>query len=385
MLNKFSALSSTSLAIVLSGLIGLAVPQACVASPQVSTNNSWQFTEDPEYSYAKGTASQLITIKEAVLHHALSININRSMIDSFTFKVGCMLENPTPLLELKVNSLDIRLFDSFNDFVFARFIVDEGQEYSLRGDLAGRNRILFAPITKNQERSLADLFLQMREGGTLKIGLLQGNSNSVRMYEVPLAGFMDYSDSLIQSCQNFNRAYRGERPYLPDYMAKEPDGYAPKDFSLKPEEEVIDPYAPKPVVVEEKVEEVKKEEPKPEILPFAPGGGPASIGPDGRPIGAAGGVDTGTNGSQVEKSLGNAQGPMQIGPDGKPIINGQEPAPIENQAPENQNELMQENGDAQGGGMFDIFQLKADINYFIIENEFSAFSIWSLKFRFQFR
>lgn len=365
MLTKFSTLSSTSLAVALSGFIGLVAPQAYAADPQVSTNNSWQFAEDPEYSYAKGTASQLISIKEAVLHHTLSIKINRSMIDNFTFKVGCMLQNPTPLLELKVNSLDIRLFDSFNDFVFARFIVDNGQEYSLRGDLAGRNRILFAPVTKNQERSLADLFLQMREGGTLKIGLLQGDSNNVRLYEIPLAGFMDYSDSLIQSCQNFNRAYRGERPYLPDYMAKEPDGYAPKDFSLKEDEEVIDPYAPKPVVVEETVEVSKKETPKPEVLPFAPGGGPASIGPDGRPIGASGGVDTAKQGSQVDRSLGNAQGPMQIGPDGKPVMsnganttqdNKATTAPAQAPAPtEPQNELMQENGEEQGGGMFDIF------------------------------
>ena len=365
MLTKFSTLSSTSLAIALIGFIGLVAPQAYAADPQVSTNNSWQFAEDPEYSYAKGTASQLISIKEAVLHHTLSIKINRSMIDSFTFKVGCMLQNPTPLLELKVNSLDIRLFDSFNDFVFARFIVDNGQEYSLRGDLAGRNRILFAPVTKNQERSLADLFLQMREGGTLKIGLLQGDTNNVRLYEIPLAGFMDYSDSLIQSCQNFNRAYRGETPYLPDYMGKEPDGYAPKDFSLKEEEEVIDPNAPKPVVVEETVEVSKKETPKPEVLPFAPGGGPASIGPDGRPIGASGGVDTAKQGSQVDRSLGNAQGPMQIGPDGKPVMsnganttqdNNDTTAPAQAPAPtEPQNELMQENGKEQGGGMFDIF------------------------------
>ena len=93
----------------------------------VSTANSWRFVEDPEYAYAKGSSSKLLSLKEAVLHHALMIKINKNMIDSYTFKVGCILQNPTPLFEIKVNSLDIRLFDSVNDFVFARFIVDNNQ------------------------------------------------------------------------------------------------------------------------------------------------------------------------------------------------------------------------------------------------------------------
>lgn len=344
MLNRFSKLSSTSLALLVSGFLGFVAAPVHAADPQVSDANRWQFTEDPEYSYNKGSASKLISIKEAVLHHTLGIKINRSMIDSFTFKVGCMLQNPTPLMELRVNSLDIRLFDSVNDFVFARFVVDKGQEYSLRGDLAGRNRILFAPLTENQERSLSDLFLQMREGGTLKIALLQGATAKVRVYEVPLAGFMEHSDALVQSCQNYNRAWRGERTYLPDYMGREPEGYAPKDYNLKEdEEEVIDPNAPKPVVVEETVKEEKPEKaPPPEVMPFAPGGGPASIGPDGRPVGASGGVNTGTAGAAVDKSLGNATGPMQIGPDGRPVQQpaqqpaqqGAAPAPAPAPAPE---------------------------------------------------
>lgn len=332
----------------------LSAPLAQAADPRVSTNHTWQFTEDPEYSYTKGTASQLISIKEAVLHHTLSIKLNRSLIDSFTFKVGCMLQNPTPLLELRVNSLDIRLFDSVNDFVFARFEVDNGQEYSLRGDLAGRNRILFAPITKNQERSLADLFLQMREGGTLKIGLLQGDTGKVRFYNVPLAGFMEHSDKLLQSCQNYNKAYRGERSYLPDYMAKEPDGYAPRDFSLKEDdEEVIDPFAPKPVVVEEKIEVENKAEPTPEVLPFVPGGGPASIGSDGKPIGAQNGASaTGKVGDTVERSLGNAQGPMQIGPDGKPIAPAYDKTVPEKVQVDSSNAPQNDKADK---GMLDIF------------------------------
>ena len=205
----------------------------------------------------------------------------------------------------------------------ARFIVDNNQEYSLRGEIAGRARIIFAPITKPQERSLSDLFLQMREGGTLKIGLLQGERDRVRTYEIPLAGFMDYSDRILQSCQNYNQSYNGQQQYLPDYMSKEPSGYAPKQYSLKqPTEEIIDPYAPQPQAQPEPAtqEETPKAPPR-EVLPFVPGGGPASIGPDGLPVGAQGSSVQGQAGAQVDASLGTASGPMQIGPDGMPITN----------------------------------------------------------------
>lgn len=283
----------------------------------------WVYSEDPNYTYAKGSASQMLSIQEAILHHSLSITLKRSLTDQFGFKVGCMVQNPTPLFELDVNSLDIRLFDSINDFVYARFIVDNNQEYSLRGEIAGRARIIFAPITKPQERSLSDLFLQMREGGTLKIGLLQGERDRVRTYEIPLAGFMDYSDRILQSCQNYNQSYNGQQQYLPDYMSKEPSGYAPKQYSLKqPTEEIIDPYAPQPQAQPEPapVEESPKAPPR-EVLPFVPGGGPASIGPDGLPVGAQGSSVQGQAGAQVDASLGTASGPMQIGPDGMPITN----------------------------------------------------------------
>ena len=89
----------------------------------------WVYREDPNYTYAKGSASQMLSIQEAILHHSLGITLKRSLTDQFGFKVGCMVQNPTPLFELDVNSLDIRLFDSINDFVYARFIVDNNQEY----------------------------------------------------------------------------------------------------------------------------------------------------------------------------------------------------------------------------------------------------------------
>ena len=236
----------------------------------------WVYSEDPNYTYAKGSASQMLSIQEAILHHSLSITLKRSLTDQFGFKVGCMVQNPTPLFEL--------------DGV---------------GFIQG------------------DLFLQMREGGTLKIGLLQGERDRVRTYEIPLAGFMDYSDRILQSCQNYNQSYNGQQQYLPDYMSKEPSGYAPKQYSLKqPTEEIIDPYAPQPQAQPEPApqEETPKAPPR-EVLPFVPGGGPASIGPDGLPVGAQGSSVQGQAGAQVDASLGTASGPMQIGPDGMPITN----------------------------------------------------------------
>ena len=304
----------------------------------------WVYSEAPNYTYAKGSASQMLSIQEAILHHSLGITIKRSLTDQFGFKVGCMVQNPTPLFELDVNSLDIRLFDTINDFVYARFMVDDNQEYSLRGEIAGRARIIFAPITKTQERSLSDLFLQMREGGTLKVGLLQGERDRVRTYEIPLDGFMDYSDHIVQSCQNYNQSYHGKQQYLPDYMSKEPTGYAPKNYSLKKAtEQVIDPYAPQPQPEPVAPTEEAPKAPPREVLPFVPGGGPASIGPDGLPVGAQGSAVQGTNGAPADTSLGTASGPMQIGPDGMPIMNS---APTT--APAGQGAAQGPSFDAQG-------------------------------------
>ena len=296
------------------------------------TTNTWRYTEDNNFKYSQGSASQLLSVQELVLHHSLSIKISQNLTDSFTFRVGCMVQNPTPLFELKVNSLDIRLFDTLNDFVFARMMVDEGQEYSLRGEIAGSNRLVFAPITQAQQRSLSDLFLQMREGGQLQIGLLQGTSASVRTYKIPLSGFIQYADQMLQSCQQYNRASPVPMEYMPDYMAKEPEGYAPKDFTLNSQtnEEVIDPAAPKPtlgnndqVITPQPVKANPTTAQPPEVLPFTPGGGPASIGPDGLPIGANGSTsNTQAGSSAANRSLGQAQGPMQIGADGMPIAPG---------------------------------------------------------------
>lgn len=299
---------------------------ASFADLPISKDSRWVMTEDPSYAYSKGSSSRYLTPKEAALRHTLSVTVQEDMVNAVTFKVGCMLESSTPLFELNVSGLDIRIFDSINDFVYARFMVDDNQEYSLRGDIMSSKRIMFAPTTRVQDKNLSDLFLQMREGGQLKIGLLQGENAKVREYTIPLNGFMQYSDQILQSCQSYHQ-YAGNQQmqFLPDYMTTEPEGYAPKDFTLRQDDEkVVDPNAPKPAPV---VAEAPKPEPvaeptPPDVLPFTPDGSPASIGPDGKPIGVHGSAaQTGRVGQSVDQSLGTASGPMQIGPDGMPIMN----------------------------------------------------------------
>lgn len=282
----------------------------------VSNTGCWVLSEATDYVYNKDSASRSLTPKEAALRHTLSITVAQNVINSFTFKVGCMIESATPIFELKVSGLDIRIFDSINDFVYARFMVDDNQEYSLRGDIMSSDRIMFVPSTSSQDKNLSDLFLQMREGGTLKIGLLQGENSQVREYKVPLAGFMEYSDQILQSCQNYHQYSTDQMQFLPDYITKEPEGYAPKNYSLKQvEQNVVDPNAPVPVAPMPEVTPPPQPQTPHEILPFAPDGGPASIGPDGRPIGAESYHSFGSS----EHSYGPAQGPMQIGPDGTPV------------------------------------------------------------------
>lgn len=305
--------------VVAAWLGGATCSMVSAADMPLSDAGRWVLSEATDYAYSKDSSSRYLSPKEAALRHTLSINIKQNVINSFTFKVGCMIESATPLFELKVSSLDIRIFDSINDFVYARFMVDDNQEYSLRGEIMSSDRILFVPATRSQDKNLSDLFLQMREGGTLKIGLLQGENAKVREYEVPLAGFMEYSDEILQSCQNYHQYSTDQMQFLPDYMTKEPDGYAPKDFSLKQKDEtVVDPNAPKPVEPAP-VEPQPAVQTTPEVLPFAPDGGPASIGPDGRPIGAGNSHDW----NSASRSLGTAQGPMQIGPDGRPVMPAQ--------------------------------------------------------------
>lgn len=293
---------------------------------RASRAGSWRFTEDPNYNYAKYSSSHLLSLHEAIPHHSLSINIQDNLIDSYTFRVGCMLQTVTPMFELKVPGLDVRMFDTLNDIVYARFLVDDNQEFSLRGELLSRNRIVFAPITKSQERGINDIYTQMQHGEELKIGLLQGDRGQVRVYKIPLSGFGEFVKPLNDSCVSFHKNYTGTLKYLPDYMAKEPDGYAPKDYTLKPKpKDDTDMAQPMVQPQAQPKEEVAAPIPakKPEVMPFAPGGGPASIGPDGMPIGADGSAIQASSGQPIEQPLGTVNSaPMQIGPDGAPVNNG---------------------------------------------------------------
>lgn len=291
---------------------------------RASRAGSWRLTEDPNYNYAKYSSSHLLTLREAIPHHALSINIQDNLVDSYTFRVGCMLQTTTPVFELKVPGLAVRLFDTLNDIVYARFLVDDNQEFSLRGELIGRNRVIFAPITKSQERGISDIFTQMQSCNELKIGLLQGDQSEVRVFDIPLSGFNNYVQPLVNSCIGFHKNYQGELKYLPDYMAKEPDGYAPKDYSLKPKPKNETMVMQQTIVTQETKPASEVAEPipaqKPEVLPFTLGGGPVSIGPDGMPIGADGSSVQASSGQPIEKPLGTVNtAPMQISPDGTPV------------------------------------------------------------------
>ena len=184
---------------------------------------------------------------------------------------------------------------------------------------------MFAPLTKTQDTKLSDLFMQLSEGGVLQIALLQGPNQTPRFYQIPLEGFFDLSKTVMSDCNKLNsmaQNHRGKVKFLPDYLTREPDDAAPKDFSLKPKrpnDGLTPPPAPEPPKVEEvkeeapvienpKVEEPEEEEQTPEVQLFSPGGGVASIGEDGKPIT-----------EDTEGSIGESKGEMKIGEDGAPV------------------------------------------------------------------
>ncbi len=288
----------------------------------VTSSYMWRMTEDPDYAFTKGTPAKIVEVDRLVKNHQARFKGRQSITQSFTFKVGCMFQSRTPAFEMQVTPLDIRITDNFNGFAFARFMVDQGQEFSLRGEIIPPARLLFAPLTKSQEKKLSDLLLQMREGGILTIGILEGENSDPRIYQIPLKGFLEFSDFVISDCARLNQKVGnqlGEVHLLPDYLTREPEKYAPLDYSLKPKpkgndglQEALKPAAK----IEEPVAEEKPEAPvpegkKPDIKYFEPGGGAASIGPDGKPI-------TRDNAPEDEP-LGQAQGPMQIDSSGAPV------------------------------------------------------------------
>lgn len=286
---------------------------------ELSSSYIWRLTEDSDFVFTKGSPAKILQIDRNIRHRQAVLNVVNSLTKKYSFRVGCMYQSQTPAFGLDLTTLDIGIRDLERGYVFARIMVDSGQEYSLRGELIPPGRIVFAPLTASQEKKLSDLFLQISEGGHLNIAVLQGENTDPRVYRIPLEGFFDISKTVLDDCKDLSslaKDHRGKVSLLPDYISKEPKGIAPKDYSLKPKKG-SDGLTP---AQEEPVEEVTaapepqpqpQPEPEPEIKPFQPGGGAASIGEDGKPIMA-------TEAKSEDSNLGTAKS-MQIGEDGKPV------------------------------------------------------------------
>jgi len=283
---------------------------------ELSTSYIWRLADDSDYVFTKGSPAKILQMDRTIRHRQAVLNVVQSLTKKFTFRVGCMYQSQTPALGLDLTTLDIGIRDLERGFVYARVIVDNGQEYSLRGEIIPPARIIFAPLTAAQEKKLSDLFLQLSEGGSLKFAVLQGENTDPRVYKIPLEGFFDISKTVLDDCRNLSslaKDHRGPVALLPDYISKEPKGLAPKDYSVKPKKG-SDGLTPEPDVPEDTIDPVSEpqtKEAEPEIKPFEPGGGAASIGEDGKPIMA-------TEEKSEESNLGTAKS-MQIGDDGKPV------------------------------------------------------------------
>ncbi|MGN1281508.1 MAG: hypothetical protein ACI4UM_06350 [Succinivibrio sp.] len=298
----------------------------------MSTSYVWRLLDSADNTFTVGSPAKILQADRTVMHRQAVFKVIRSITNKYTFKTGCMYQSATPAFELDVNPLDIRIVDQDKGYVFSRFLIDRGHEYSLRGQIIPPARIVFAPFTQSQQQKLSDIYLQMREGGNLHIALLQGSKNKPRVYSVPLEGFFDLSDKILKDCSYLNskvQNYKGEVSLLPDYLSREPDGYAPPDFSLKPRlpSDGLTPYKepvaaepPKEDLLEALKKNTDKEEDElpPKVEVFSPGGARASIGDDGKPITSSQeqASDEQKNGSS--QSMGTAK-PMNIGDDGKPL------------------------------------------------------------------
>ncbi|SFS48905.1 hypothetical protein SAMN02910357_01024 [Succinivibrio dextrinosolvens] len=288
---------------------------------ELSTSYIWRLNDDSDFVFTKGSPAKILQMDRTIRHRQAVLNVVQSLTKKFSFRVGCMYQSQTPALGLDLTTLDIGIRDLERGFVYARVIVDSGQEYSLRGEIIPPARIIFAPLTAAQEKKLSDLFLQISEGGHLKIAVLQGENTDPRIYKIPLEGFFDISKTVLDDCKNLSslaKDHRGPVALLPDYISREPKGLAPKDYSVKPKPgsdgltatEDEDDGSIEPVSEPEKKKEPEPE-PEPTIKPFEPGGGAASIGEDGKPIMT-------TEEKSEESNLGTAKS-MQIGDDGKPV------------------------------------------------------------------
>lgn len=260
----------------------------------ISNANAWRLVQDRSSQIGQESSSKLLTIEEAIVHRSASYTDNKNFVNSYTFSVGCSISSKTPIYRLRFSGLDISLNSLNNGYAFARFLVDEKQEISLRGKISGSSIINFYPFTESQEKAISNIFLQLREGSVLKIALLQGETMEPKVYEIPLNGFSALSENVIKDCNtlhSFANASGKSFKYLDDYLSLEPKNAAPEGYTLMPKEE-DDTKAHNPVIttkeeVKEEAQNIenKKIEEKPKVHTFEPDGGIASIGPDGMPIG----------------------------------------------------------------------------------------------------
>ena len=289
---------------------------------QVSQAGTWSILPHGSYAQGAGSASKLLRVDEALPNHKASLLLRESITRKVTFSLTCLMQSPEPALELEVPALDIRMQDSFNGFVFARFCVDEGDEFSLRGELSPPGKIIFAPLTQGQNEALKALKEAMAQGETLKIALLQGSTAIPKVYEIPLAGLNEILGDLSAECQNIaNVAGHGTVSFLPDYLTKESDKYAPLDYTLKPKEPAILP--PEPVIVEEPPIEANPQD-EAVTIPFTGDGSRASIDAQGNVIEAPATESTEPSNqdpaSQELPQGADALSPMQIDENGMPIF-----------------------------------------------------------------
>ena len=301
-------------------LFMLALPAAAVpAEWTVSPYGAWRLQLSPDFAQGQGSPSRLLTLSEALSHHKLTLRMRQGLTANYSISCACLEQSSVPVLELRVPSLDIALNDQIRGTVFARFLVDSQTEYSLRGEIQPPGRIVFAPVTKSQEQILGSLWLQMLEGGKLQAALLQGKSAKPRTYDFSLAGFAEPAAVISADCAKLFAAAGSTNPYLPDYLTTEPAEAAPEDYSLKPRSaDGLQPRQPMP-------EPAPAAEPQPApqpapVLEFRPGGGPASIGPDGRPVMSAPPQSAAVSGENADRgdAVGAAPAPMAIGADGQP-------------------------------------------------------------------
>ena len=301
----------------------------------ISSSYVWRLLNNSDYTFNQNSPAKVMQLDRTVKHRQAVFHVTKSMTNRYTFKTGCMYQSETPVFELDVSTLDISINDLSKGYVFARFLVDRGHEYSLRGQILPPSRLVFAPMSEVQKKSISDLFLQMSEGGELHIAVLQGTNFKPRVFSIPLEGFFDLSNLVLKDCAILNKNlqnYKGEVKLLPNYLTIEPKNSAPKDYSLKPKKKANDGLTPPDEPIIEKADpiaELKKKtetitpsetEVKPQIQVFTPGGGVASIGVDGKPITQDPNAKPAQNQENTEDNLGKAK-PMQIGDDGAPIKN----------------------------------------------------------------